>query len=57
MTTYNGFECQAVSKKSKNGKDYICLEVSFPNGYKKTVFLEQAEVFMLLALTENFGKE
>lgn len=35
-----------VSKKT--GNPYTCLEISFPNGYKKRVFLEPAEVFMVL---------
>lgn len=41
------FECKPVAKKAKNGTDYICLEVIFPNGYKKLIFLEQAEQYML----------
>lgn len=35
-----------VTKKSKNGKDYVVLEVAFPNGYTKTVFLDTAEQFI-----------
>lgn len=40
------FECKAIEKTSKNGKTYICLEVTFPNGYKKLVFLDKAEEYL-----------
>lgn len=40
------FECKAVEKTSKNGRKYICLEVTFPNGYKKLVFLDKAEEYL-----------
>lgn len=36
---------KAVS--SKSGKEYICLEISFPNGYTKRVFLTQPELYMV----------
>ena len=36
---------KAVS--SKTGKEYICLEIVFPNGYTKRVFLTQPELFMV----------
>lgn len=57
MTEFKGFTAQAVQKKAKNGNDYICIEICFPNGYKKLVFLEEAEKYMLLSMIENFGKE
>ncbi len=34
-----------VSKKT--GKQYTALELTFPNGYKKLVFLDQAENYMV----------
>lgn len=34
-------------KVSKAGKEYFVLIIKFPNGYEKTVFLEQAEIYML----------
>lgn len=34
-----------VSKKTNN--EYIVLVLTFPNGYEKVVFLEQAEMYML----------
>ena len=38
------FECVAVERVSKkSGNEYICLEITFPSGYKKTVFLDKAE--------------
>lgn len=36
---------ERVSKKT--GNKYTALIVKFPNGYKKQVFLEYAELFML----------
>lgn len=45
------FECKAISMTSKKtGKTYICLEVTFPNGYKKIVFLDKAEEYLATAL-------
>lgn len=40
------FECKPVEKTSKSGKTYICLEITFPNGYKKLVFLDKAEEYL-----------
>lgn len=40
------FECEAKRKISKKGNEYICLEITFPNGYKKTVFLDDAEKYI-----------
>lgn len=41
------FECRAIEKVSKKtGMSYICLEITFPNGYKKIVFLEKAEEYL-----------
>lgn len=31
----------------KTGKEYTVLVLYFKNGYTKTVFLEQAEIYML----------
>lgn len=43
------FECKAVQKTSKkNGATYVVLEVTFPNGYKKLVFLDQAEQYLAM---------
>lgn len=41
------FDVKVVEKISKSGKPYTCLIIVFPNGYQKTVFLEEAEKFML----------
>lgn len=35
---------QGIGKKS--GKPYICVELFFPNGYKKVIFPEGAETFV-----------
>ena len=41
------FECKAIEKVSKKtGQKYICLEITFPNGYKKLVFLDKAEEYL-----------
>lgn len=41
------FECKAVTKTSKKtGKEYVALEITFPNGYKKIVFLDKAEEYL-----------
>ena len=40
------FECKPIEKTSKKGEIYTCLEITFPNGYKKLVFLEPAEQFL-----------
>lgn len=40
------FECRPIEKTSKAGKTYICLEITFPNGYKKLVFLDKAEEYL-----------
>lgn len=41
-------ECCLVEKLSnKTGNKYKVLIVEFPNGYKKRVFLDEAEKFML----------
>lgn len=40
--------CEIETRKSnKTGNEFKVLVVTFPNGYKKTVFLEYAELFML----------
>lgn len=40
------FECVPIEKTSKNGLPYICLEITFPSGYKKIVFLDRAEEYL-----------
>ena len=42
---------KAVS--SKTNKEYICLEVTFPNGYVKRVFLTQPELYMVKEYAET----
>lgn len=37
------YECNIVEKISKNGDIYTALEIVFPSGYKKLVFLTPAE--------------
>lgn len=41
------FECVPIRKVSKKtGAEYTCLEITFPSGYKKIVFLEKAEEYL-----------
>lgn len=37
------FEVKPIEKVSKQGKPYIALEITFPCGYKKLVFLTKPE--------------
>lgn len=43
-----GFVVNVVDKVStRTGNPYTVLEITFPNGYKKTVFLDDAEKFLV----------
>lgn len=42
---------KATSQKS--GKAYVCIELHFPNGYVKRVFLNGPELFMVKDIAEN----
>lgn len=41
------FETKVVDKVSRDGNPYQALEITFPNGYKKLVFLTPAEKYMI----------
>lgn len=41
-----------VEKTSKAGNLYKVLELEFANGFKKTLFLEDAEMFIIESLTK-----
>lgn len=41
------FEVTVLDKVSKNGVPYKALEITFPNGYKKVVYLDKAEQFLV----------
>lgn len=44
----DGFIVNVVEKVSKKtGNPYTVLEIVFPNGYTKTVFLDDAEKFLV----------
>lgn len=45
------FEVRVIEKVSKNGSPYTALEITFPSGYKKLVFLTPAEKH-LVSLTQ-----
>ena len=40
-------KCQLVEKISQKGNNYICLEISLTDNYKKIVFLDNAEIELL----------
>lgn len=41
------FDCVYIEKVSKkSGTTYGCIEITFPNGYKKIVFLDKAEEYL-----------
>ena len=41
-------EARIITKESKKtGNSYECLELTFSNGYKKIVFLTEAELYMI----------
>lgn len=42
------FNCEAVEKTSKTGQTYVALEITFPSGYKKLVFLTPAEKHLVV---------
>ena len=41
------FKAEVVTKTSKDGNQYTCLEIIFPSGYKKLVFLTPAEKHLI----------
>lgn len=41
------FTVNIVNKVSKNGVPYTALEIVFPSGYKKLVFLSEAEKYLV----------
>lgn len=40
------FEVIVIERVSKNGVPYKALEIIFPNGYSKIVYLDKAEQFL-----------
>lgn len=42
-----------TAKSKKTGNDYTALQITFPNGYKKLVFLDSAEQFMISSMTNR----
>lgn len=46
------FEVKVLRKVSKAGNTYVCLEITFPNGYKKIAFVDSAEEYMLQSYIE-----
>lgn len=48
----NTFEVKVLRKVSKAGNTYVCLEITFPNGYKKIAFVDSAEEYMLQSYIE-----
>ena len=49
-------ELEVVKRTSKSNKEYECLEITLPNGYKKLVFLGFDELELLkYKLNESKG--
>lgn len=45
---------ELVTRNSKkSGNPYTALEMTFENGYKKLVFLDNAEIYMLSSLAKS----
>lgn len=47
-------KCNLVQKVSKQGNNYICLEICLTDTYKKIVFLDQAEIELLKLSYNDF---
>ena len=45
--------CELVKAVSKKGSEYEVLELTFDNGYKKRVFLDSAENYMINSLVKG----
>ena len=43
-----------VEKVSKNGNNYLCLEIYLTDTYKKIVFLDKAEMELLKLSNNDF---
>lgn len=46
-------KCQLVEKVSQKGNKYLCLEISLTDNYKKTVFLDNAEIELIKLLANK----
>lgn len=46
-------KCQLVEKVSQKGNKYLCLEITLTDNYKKTVFLDNAEIELLKLLANK----
>lgn len=46
-------KCQLVEKTSKNGNQYLCLEIQLSDNYKKLVFLNSSEIELLRLLAKK----
>lgn len=45
-------KCEVVTRQSKKtGNAYTALEITFPNGYKKLVFMDSAEIYMVQSMS------
>lgn len=42
--------CLVEKVSKKTGNPYKCVEITFPNGFVKVVFIQQAETYMLTQL-------
>lgn len=46
-------KCQLVTKTSKSGNEYQCLEIYITESYKKIVLLERAELELLKQISNT----
>lgn len=40
-------KCELLKKTSKKGNDYFVIEITLPNGYKKSIFPDYSEKFII----------
>lgn len=46
-------KAELVNRISKAGKSFTAIELTFPNGYKKLIFLDYAESYMFEQKNNN----
>lgn len=46
-------DCKLVEKVSSKGNKYICLEITITPDYKKTVFLDNAELELIKVMAHT----
>lgn len=49
-------ECNLVQRTSKNGKDYVCLEIRISEHSRKIVFLTDSELELIKLTYQKVNK-